>query len=169
MKMTRYITIAFLIFSTCSIKAQNEELTPGALGIFYTPEMQMCGDSNSRFSTLQYYNINGKNAKSSQQILAEWRSFFKKPTDFKESGFLTIRFIVNCNGEPRVHRFYEMDLNYQKKTFPDALKTQVWAFVQQLGGFKKGVFTYEDKKYDVNYYYYFIFKIQDGEFKTIAP
>lgn len=167
--MTQYLTIAFLILAACSLKAQNEELTPGALGIYYTPEMQMCGDTTKGFPTLQYYQFTGKNAKSSQQILAEWRSFFKKTTDFKESGFLTIRFVVNCNGEPRVYRFYEMDLDYRKKTFPDALKTQVWAFVQQLGGFPKGVYTHQNKKYDVNYYYYFIFKIRNGEFETIAP
>ena len=167
--MTKYLTIVFLFLAACQLKAQNEKLTPGALGIFYTPEMQMCGDSTNGFQTVQYYQFKGKNTKSSQQILSEWRTFFKKSPDFKESGFLTIRFILNCNGEPRVHRFYEMDLDYQKKTFSDTLKAQVWAFVQQLGGFQKGIYTYQNKKYDVNYYYYFIFKIRDGEFETIAP
>ena len=123
--MTQYLkcaTIALLILAAYSLKAQNEELTPGALGISYNEisKMQLCSDSAKGFPTVQYYQFKGKNAKSSKQILAEWRNFFKKTTDFKESGFLTIRFVINCNGEPRVHRFYEMDLNYQRKTIPQS-------------------------------------------------
>jgi hypothetical protein len=165
--MLKNLIISLLLLFSIQLVAQNEELTPGALGLTaLTPEMQLC-DTN--FHIFQYYNIGAKNEKSSQQILAEWAQFFKQPTGFKESGFLTVRFIVNCKGEPRVHKFYEMDLNYQKKTFPDTLKTQIWAFVQQLGGFKKGIYKYKETNYEVNYYYYFIFKIRNGVFESVAP
>ena len=165
--MSKHLLFILFLLAFKQIQAQNELLNPGALGLdSFTVEMQMC---DSELRTLQYWQMNAKNEKSSQQILSEWGRFFKKTSDFKESGFLTIRFIVNCKGEPRVHKFYEMDLNYQKKTFSDALKTQIWDFTKQLSGFKKGVYTYKDKVYDVNYYYYFIFKIENGEFQSIAP
>ena len=165
--MSKYLFFTIFLFFSKKIQAQNELLNPGALGLdSFTVEMQMC---DSELRTLQYWQMNAKNEKSSQQILSEWRTFFKKPSNFKESGFLTIRFIVNCKGEPRVYKFYEMDLNYQKKTFSDALKMQIWDFTKQLSGFKKGVYTYKDKNYPVNYYYYFIFKIENGEFQSIAP
>lgn len=167
--MSKYLTIAFLSLAKLSLNAQNEELKPGALGIVYTPEMQMCGDTLNGFPTVQYYEINGKNTKSSLQIMNEWRQFFQKPHNFSESGFLTIRFILDCEGKPRLHRFFEMGLDYQRKSFSAALKVQVWDFVQQLEGFPKGVYTYNNQALNVNYYAYFIFKIRNGEFESIAP
>lgn len=167
--MSQYLTIFCVFLSVFALNAQNETHAPGALGIRYTSEMQMCGDTVQGFMTTQYYQIQAKNEKSSQQILGEWQRYFRKTPDFKESGFLTIRFILDCHGKPRAYTFYEMGLDYQKKVFPDTLKTQVWAFVQQLGGFPEGVYTYKNQKYNVNYYYYFIFKIRNGEFESIAP
>lgn len=75
-----------------------------------------------------------KNMKSTAQILNEWNGAFKKPENFNQTGFLTIRFIVNCRLEPCCFKLYEMDKNYQPMAFDDAVKTQLMAFVKKLNG-----------------------------------
>jgi hypothetical protein len=98
----------------------------------------------------QYFQVNAKNLKSSYQILKEWKEFYKNTEGVKSpTGYLTIRFFVNC-----------------KISYPQTIKDQLTAFVQQLGGWKLA--TMEDKT-PTNYYYYLTFKIQDNDFKTVAP
>jgi hypothetical protein len=115
----------------------------------------------------QYYSVKAKNQKSSYQILKEWKAFYKNVEGVKlPTGYLTIRFFVNCKGEPCCFRFYELDHKYIKTSYPQQIKDQLTAFVQQLGGWKLA--TLEDKS-PTNYYYYLTFKIQDNDFKTVAP
>jgi hypothetical protein len=114
----------------------------------------------------QYFQVKAKNLKSSYQILKEWKAFYKNVEGVKSpTGFLTIRFFVNCKGEPCCFRFYELDKNYKKTTYSEDLKSQMTAFMNQLGGWKLAKL----KDTPTNYYYYLTFKIQDNDFKTVAP
>jgi hypothetical protein len=119
-----------------------------------------------RLLPLQYWGMNAKNSKSSYQILKEWKLFSKNTGGVKLStGFLTIRFFVNCKGEPCCFSFYELDGKYQKTTYSQGLKDQLKAFVTQLGGWKLA----KNEGTPTDYYYYLTFKIQDNDFKTVAP
>ena len=113
----------------------------------------------------EYYQLSAKNTKSSYQILNEWNSVFKKPVDFKQSGFITIRFIVNCHLELCCFHTYEMDENYQPMAFNEDVKAQLITFIKNLNGWQSG--KYEDKI--INYRYYLNFVIKNGEFKRVSP
>ncbi len=97
--------------------------------------------------------------------MSEWNSVFKKPVDFKQSGFITIKFIVNCHLELCCFHTYEMDENYQPTPFNEDVKAQLMAFIKNLNGWKSG--KYEDKI--INYRYYLNFVIKNGEFKHVSP
>jgi hypothetical protein len=114
----------------------------------------------------EYYQLSAKNTKSSYQILAEWKSVFKKPADFKQSGFLTIKFIVNCRQELCCFHTYQMDENYQPMNFDEGVKTQLIAFIKNLNGWKSA--TLESGE-STNYRYYLNFVIKNGEFKRVSP
>lgn len=74
--MPKYLVFTLFLLFLSQIKAQNELLTPSALGLnSFTVNMQMC---NPELRVFQYWETNAKNEKSSQQILSEWRRFFKK-------------------------------------------------------------------------------------------
>ena len=92
-------------------------------------------------------------------------AFFKKPTTFNQSGFLTIRFIVNCKSETCCFHFYEMNEKYEERSFDESVKTQLTAFVKQLGGWKQ----VEDKGNFTNYRYYLNFVIKNGIFQSVSP
>ena len=82
-----------------------------------------------------------------------------------QSGFLTIRFIINCKGEPCAFKFYEIDENYQERPFDTSISAPVLDFTKRLGGWKLG--EYKGKTY--NYYTYFCFKIKNGDIENIVP
>ena len=112
-----------------------------------------------------FYSVSAKNNKSSYQILHEWLSIFKKPTTFEQSGFLTVRFIVNCRSEPICFNIYEMDETYQKTPFDADVKKQLITFIEKLGGWKQ--VEYEGKP--SNYFYYLHFNIKKGNFINVSP
>jgi hypothetical protein len=112
-----------------------------------------------------FYSVSAKNNKSSYQILHEWVSVFKKPANFTQSGFLTIRFIVNCKSEPICFNIYEMDAAYQKTDFDADVKKQLIAFIKKMGGWKQ--VEYEGKP--SNYFYYLHFNITKGNFISVSP
>jgi hypothetical protein len=113
----------------------------------------------------EYWRVSAKNTKSSYQILDEWKSVFKKPNGFNQTGFLTIRFIVNCHAKLCCFHLYEMDKNYQPMAFDENVKTQLISFIKNINGWKSA--EYEGKP--LNYRYYLNFTIQNGEFKRVSP
>ena len=162
--MKHLIFFVFLFCYASNILSQTDDfslhLAPGSYDSICIK--QLCAPE----SVPQYYSVNAKNAKSSYQILKEWQLFIKNTEGVNlPSGFLTIRFFVNCKGEPCCFRFYEIDEKYVKTAYPQGIKDQLIAFVQQLGGWKQ----VEKEGIPKNYYYYLTFKIQKNEFKTVAP
>ena len=162
--MRHLIFILLLCFFTNKSFAQSDDYS-----LHFAPDTydtvcvkQFC----EQLLPLQYWRLNAKNSKSSYQILKEWKSFYKIAEGVEvNTGFLTIRFVVNCKGEPCCFRFYEVDKTYKKINFSEDLKSQLTMFVKQLGGWK--LVKYEGVPTD--YYYYLTFKIQDNDFKTVAP
>jgi hypothetical protein len=161
----RHLIFLFLLVSMSKSFAQSQDyslhLSPDTYDS--TCLKQLC----EPLSLPQYWSVKAKNGKSSYQILKEWKAFYKNAEGVKSpTGYLTIRFFVNCKGAPCCFRFYELDSKYVKTSYPQTIKDQLTAFVQQLGGWKLA--TLEDKT-PTNYYYYLTFKIQDNDFKTVAP
>jgi hypothetical protein len=159
------IGLFFMLFLLFSAKMAAQEANPA---LHLLPEhydslciRQLCEPTN----VPQYYRLGVKNLKSSYQILKAWKAFYSPDSGFSKSGFLTIRFLVNCKGDACCFRFSELDEKYQPTEYPKELKEKMAAFVEQLGSWKFGKLDDTPS----NYFYYFTFKIQNGEFKTVAP
>ena len=82
-----------------------------------------------------------------------------------QSGYLTIRFIVNCQGETGRFRIEEMDLSYQPIHFENSISKQLLEIVKNLNEWIPR--QSQDKIYD--FYQYLTFKIQDGQITKILP
>jgi hypothetical protein len=82
-----------------------------------------------------------------------------------QTGYITIRFIVNCRGGTGRFRMYQVDSAYQTFSFDAAISKKLLEITQSLAGWIPG--TYKDKKVDS--YYYLTFKIVRGELKGITP
>jgi hypothetical protein len=114
----------------------------------------------------QYFNLNKwiefEGEKSA--IVAFFEKNFK-PVNNLESGWIRIRFIVNCKGQSGRFRILESDEKYKERPFDKKISAQLFALTQQLTGWK---ILYDDKD-AVDYYQYLIFKIKDGRIEKILP
>jgi hypothetical protein len=115
----------------------------------------------------QYYNFGkGLQYKGEKPKINEHFKVRLKTSDKKnESGFLTIRFIVNCAGKTGRFRTQGMDENYNRKTFDDNLTDQLVTLTKIMDGWVIG--EHDGKTYD--YYQYLTFKIEDGRLIEIMP
>jgi hypothetical protein len=162
----------FIFLNTSLAQSQTTRIfDPGEYKLDSIERLKLCEPTY----VLEYYyfHLRGegmkspdmKNSKSSDQILNEWNSVFKKPENFHQSGFLTVRFVVNCHLETCCFHFYEMDENYQPLAYDESIKTQLIAFIKNLNGWKTG----EYQSQATNYFYYLNFVIKNGEFKRVSP
>lgn len=84
---------------------------------------------------------------------------------FKESGYLTFRFIVNCKGEAGRFVTEQADLDFQRKAFNAATIDHCY---ELLKGLKEWDPTHRDGEI-VDAIFYFTFKLKDGELIDILP
>jgi hypothetical protein len=152
----------FSLFIGISPKILGQGYAPGQYPVDSICISKLC---ETKYYPSQYYQYNAKNRRSSYQILGDWLAVFKKPDNFKQSGFLTIRFIINCKGEPCCFYSYDMDENYQKTEFDIEVKKQLRTYIETMGGWQIA----ENEGKTMDYYYYLIFTIKNGEFKSVAP
>ncbi|WP_157681154.1 hypothetical protein [Maribacter dokdonensis] len=82
-----------------------------------------------------------------------------------QNGFITIRFIINCEGKTGRFRVVEMDFNLKPKKFDETISTQILNITKNLSGWKR--YEYKGKAYD--YQQYLTFKLEDGKLKDILP
>lgn len=83
----------------------------------------------------------------------------------KDNGYITIRFIVNCEGQTGRFRVKTMDHAYKHKNIDSKITDQLINIVKELDGWKPG--SYEQGRYD--YYQYLTFKIESGQIISIIP
>ena len=115
----------------------------------------------------QYYGF-GKGLQYQGEKAAVIRIFqnkYEKGSATNESGYITIRFIVNCKGETGRFRMQQMDQNYDDKVFSETISKQIMDITQSLDGWNPG--EYQDRTYD--YYQHLTFKIIDSEIASIIP
>jgi hypothetical protein len=172
MNNKKYSLLLFILLNISMAQSQTNRIYgPGDYKLDSIERLKLCEPTY----VLQYYEfqLSGegmkttdmKNSKSSSQILNEWNALFKKPENFNQSGFLTVRFVVNCQLETCCYNIYSMDENYQPVAYNENVKTQLIAFIKNLNGWKTG--EYDSKA--TNYFYYLNFVIKNGEFKRVSP
>ncbi len=114
----------------------------------------------------QYYSIQSGFEGEKPALEAFFRANFVKNNKHKgEDGYITIRFIVNCQGNTGRFRMQEMDPDLHPKQFPKALSGQLSALVKSLQGWKPG----QHNGMALDYYQYLTFKIKDGNIVEILP
>ena len=127
------------------------------------PAFKVCDEGRAK----QYYNFGkGLLYKGEKDDLdAYFMERFKPKKKTKETGSITIRFIVNCEGKTGRFRIQGIDPNYKVKQFNTSLVNQLLQLTKELDGWVVG--EKEGKIYD--YYQYLTFKIKNGELIEIMP
>ncbi|WP_431132609.1 hypothetical protein [Psychroserpens mesophilus] len=113
----------------------------------------------------QYYNTpelpypNGKNGFRNYINLAYVND------NYSDSGYLNIRFIINCEGEAGRFVIHENNLDLEPHTFSEDLKNQLFKLTSEAKGWKP-IFLYEEAR---DSYMYVSYRIEHGEITEIIP
>ncbi|UCA61833.1 hypothetical protein KB553_10015 [Chryseobacterium rhizoplanae] len=128
------------------------------------PEFKICNPDTS----FQYYNFSKgfQYTGEKYQIQKEWNEKYPAIiSKLKETGYITVRFLVNCDGKTGLFRIQEMDKNYIKISFSQDFVNTILKFIKELDGWV--INEYNGQK--VDYFQYLTFKIENGVVKEILP
>lgn len=99
------------------------------------------------------------------KIFTHFESNYKPISGEEGSGFIQIRFIVNCEGQAGRFRVLQSDENYQEKKFDPKITSQLLNLTKGIDQWE--VFYRNEKP--VDYYMYLIFKMKNGQLIEILP
>lgn len=100
-----------------------------------------------------------------KQLVKTIRDKFNYPQTKGQTGFITVRFIINCEGKTGRFRIIEMDLSLKTKKFDKNISTQILDITKGLDGWKS--LERWEKVWDVQQY--LTFKFEDGVLIDILP
>lgn len=163
-----YFTICLASLLSCSAPPETTRLLRHVGDIVYDPaiddsDFEPCNAERA----YQYYNFS--NAIQYDGEKAAIRRIFEKqyqPIEGAENGYVSIRFMVNCEGVSGWFRTTEMDQYYQPKSLNPKITSQLLEITKSLDGWKVGINS-RDRKRD--YYQYLTFKITNGTIEDIMP
>jgi len=168
--MKHILVFAFIIMvlNACGQAQNNAANYPEHVGdisfdaALDDPSFKVCNKE-----VFQYYNF-GKGLQYKGEKIAIDKYFkenFEHKIQKSETGLLTIRFIVNCEGKTGLFRVEGMDTNYQPKKFNQGLESKILQLTKQMDGWIAGEF----KGQKMDYYQYLTFKLEDGQLIEIMP
>lgn len=118
------------------------------------------------FSSPQYYikgiNYDGEMYALKKEVLDKYNSEIIQG----QTGFITIRFVVNCKGETGRFRSYTLNHNLEDYSFDRNIEDQILNMTSELSGWK--VQTSNDGT-PRDYYQYLTFQIIDAQILEITP
>ena len=162
----RSVVLIYVLISCLSSFAQKQLPNVGDIAFdpaVDDPGFRICYEPE----IFQYYNF-GKGLQYEGEkikIVQHFQNNYKSKEFGSVQGFITIRFIVNCEGKTGRFRIQEMDNHYNAAVFPKALTDQLLELTKMLEGWTPAA--YEGTKMD--YYQYLTFKIENGDIKEIMP
>lgn len=114
-----------------------------------------------------YYNSepDGRYAKNKNGLVNDIKAQLNTSKLKNESGFLTFRFIVNCEGNAGYFTAEENDLEYQPKAFDIETKDHLFEILRSLNNWRPVIINDESR----DAHYYVTFKLKDGEITDILP
>jgi hypothetical protein len=116
----------------------------------------------------QYYNTGSWYKEHKRSIEQYFREHYNSPTiadSTTQTGYITIRFVINCQGHTGWFRLSEMDSGYHAFHFDPRISGQLLDETKTLEGWKPAV--YRNKTYDS--YQYITFKLKRGHIECLLP
>lgn len=114
----------------------------------------------------QYYKSGLQYTGEMFAIKSEFLEKYNVPKVKGQTGFITIRFVINCEGESGRFRIYSVNTDLEEFTFNAEI-------TNKLRIITSGLDSWEIKKFDdgnpMDYYQYLSFKIVEGQIIEIAP
>lgn len=128
------------------------------------PEFRVC---NGDEQILQYFNLGAGPLYPEEKstLLETFESQYKPVKASGQDGFIRIRFVVNCEGKAGRFRTLQADYDYNEIKFDKKVVNQLLEITKGIDAWKI-MYRYE---IPVDYYFYLIFRLEDGQITEILP
>lgn len=128
------------------------------------PNFSLCKNEGYIY---QYFNFGEgpvyEGEKSS--ILNTFHSKYKVVNKENNNGYVRIRFIVNCEGNPGRYRVLQSDLNYKENSLNPKIINQLLKITKSI---KRWPILVKNEE-PLDYYMYLLFKLENGKITEILP
>ena len=126
------------------------------------PSFDICDEMN----IMEYYQVNPKFKEGTKSI----RQYFDQVgldslCHGLGDGYITIRFVINCEGQTNRYRVFAVDRDYNPQLVPNENREQLKTWVKNMGNWTAG--QYEGIEYDS--YKFITFKIEKNSIIEILP
>lgn len=112
-----------------------------------------------------YYGTKGFAYQGEKLAIIEKLQNEKISSESKMNGYITVRFLVNCEGKTGLFRVQQMNADL-KETAPDKeLGDRLLRFTKSLDGWMPK----EIKGFKTGYYQYLTYKIENGKVSEVLP
>lgn len=126
-------------------------------------DFDLCGTEREVF---QYFNNGtGLSFEGEKPALDKNLKERLNKMQFRDEGYIRVRFIVNCQGQSGRFRILTSDLNFQASKMQSETVDSILAACKEIKGWK--VLMYDEVPRD--YYQYLSFKIVNGKIQEILP
>lgn len=165
------ITSFFLFISTCFVSCDYYFIDPHYHHVGHIESTDLAIDDSFTpcFEEKQFPYYYGREPSGYEPGKDSLRQYFfqnfNNYGDTSESGFITIRFVINCKGEAGRYVIHQLGPDFKKKEFNPKITNQLLDLVKYLEDWKPIAF-YDDH-YDS--FIYLSFKIENGELVAILP
>jgi hypothetical protein len=135
---------------------------------YIDPETALLNDGFkvcNEFWILDYYNPERARYSEGKNGLRTFILGTYENRNYTDSGYLNIRFVINCKGEPGRYTIHENDLDLEPHQFSANLKQQLFELTTKLKKWKPN-FTQGENR---DSYMYISYKIEHGEITEILP
>ena len=123
------------------------------------PKFQLCNPS----AVWQGYQLKTKMDETPLLVAREFKTQFQTKDEWKgESGFIRIRFLVNCQGQADRFRLLEFDFDLKEKKFSETLSAHILRIAKSIQWPARRA-----NQQTVDYYHHFSIRIHDGQLVDI--
>lgn len=118
---------------------------------------------------LQYYNTERATYSEGKNGLRNFILSNYKNNNYTDSGYLNIRFIINCKGKAGRYVIHENDLNLKPITFTKELKDQLFRLTTELKDWNPNLIVGKNGSAYHDTYMYISYRIENGNITEIIP
>jgi hypothetical protein len=115
---------------------------------------------------IYYFHVDGSYPVATQSILADSKAYLNKTArKYIGSGYITFRFMINCEGKMQWVRVMQVDEDYKTTHFDKLFVSDLNDYIHTLHKWKTGLSAFEQT--NVNYIAYISFRIKNGEIVNV--
>ncbi|MDR2237502.1 MAG: hypothetical protein LBE92_15385 [Chryseobacterium sp.] len=129
-------------------------------------DLKKCGKGKDRPFSFQYYHGTKEfDYKGEKIAIVERLNAENIYSEKKINGYITVRFLINCEGKTGLFRVSSMNSDLEDSGLDQELENKLLKFTKSLNGWMPK----EIEGFKVDYYQYLTYKIENGKVSEVLP